>query len=310
MTRVGNLLPETFARLLPEAVITRRVNWIEVARKDLTDARRSWLLWTLCGLFIVLLLLLLIPHVVLVGPGISFGLALAPVVFGTRFLVPLTGLVVGAMAVVGEREARSIRMLLGLPVTRRDVVVGKLLGRSVVLVVTLLVALSIAGTGVWYLSVDFSIGAYAIFVSQVLVYGLLFVAMGVGFSALFRSRARVTGASVGGYALVAFVWHVVPAGIYYLVEGQFPENAGPLWDPPAWFVFFGNVNPVNGYFAVFNAWAPEVYSKKGTLEYRHHVVEGVDPFYLQPEFLLVVMLLWGVVPLIFGAWRFSRSDLA
>jgi ABC-2 type transport system permease protein len=234
--------------------------------------------------------------------------------FVTRWFVPLSALLVGTVAVVDEREGGNLRVLLGLPITRRDVLIGKFLGRSVVFSSTLLVGLALAGAEIWYFFIDFNHGAYAMFVALTLLQGLTFVGIGVGISALVRSRARATGASVGVFALVSFVWHVLPVGVFYLVDGRYPENVPPPWEPPAWFVFLGNANPANGYLAIFEEWAPGVCpesmeSTMGTFEYRQHVVEGAGPFYLQPEFLLVVLILLGVVPLVIGAWRFGRSDL-
>ncbi len=53
--------------------------------------------------------------------------------FPLQTLVPIAALITGYMAVVGERRSGSIKLLLGLPPNRADVVFGKLLGRATVI---------------------------------------------------------------------------------------------------------------------------------------------------------------------------------
>lgn len=321
MTRVGDVLPVALVGLLPETVIDRRVNWVEVARTDLADARRSWVLWTLGGAFAVLMLLApLYPLFTFRGDPSELSFFWGPALLSLVIwlLAPLAALLVGAAAVVGEHEAGRLRLLLGFPITRRDVVVGKLLGRSAVLVVTLLVGLVLAAVEIRFVYGPFDLGWYAAFVLAQLGYGLLFVWIGVGISALFRSYARALGAAVSAYALFVPVWEIIPKGVFYLARGQFPGNVPDPFEPPAWLIFLGNANPVNGYFSLVaelplsHPLGPGV---GGTLHYYGrwywgYSIEPPGPFYLQPEFLLVVMLAWVIVPLLLGSWRFSRCDLA
>ncbi len=111
MTRAADLLPGAVTELLPANVANRRANWIEVARTDVADVRRSWVLWTLYGTFAVMVLLAGMSHVLL-SPNpsrIPFNWGLGSITgLVIRWFVPLSALVVGAVAVVGEREARSL----------------------------------------------------------------------------------------------------------------------------------------------------------------------------------------------------------
>lgn len=311
MTRIADLVPGVFADRLPASVATHRANWIEVARTDLADARRSWLLWAL-GVVFALVVLLIPWHLVVLFPDefseIPFKIGVGNLGSWISLLIPLVALLVGAVAVAGEREAGSLRVLLGLPITRRDVVVGKLLARSVVVTGVLLFGLVPAAVELGYLFGSFDLGRYAIFVATQIGYGLLFVWIGVGISAFVRSHARALGAGVGAYALFIYAWEAIPNGAFYLVEGQFPENVPPPWDPPAWLIFLRNANPVAGFRRLAAEWSPNDPAGRG-FGYPLSHVEGTDPFYVQPEFLLVVVLLWGLVPLLVGTRRFARSDV-
>lgn len=320
MTRVGDLLAGPLAKRLPESVANHRASWIEVARTDVAKVRRSWMLWTLGGAFALLMLLApLYPLLTFRGDPAEMPRLLGPWFLSLVIwlLAPLAALLIGAVAVVGEREAERLQLLLGLPITRRDVVIGKLLSRSAVLCAALLAGLVLAAVEMWFVYGPIDLGWYAMFVLAQLGYGLVFVWIGIGLSALFRSYARALGAAVSAYALFVPLWEIIPKGVFYLVRGQYPGNVPDPFEPPAWLIFLGNANPVNGYFSLVAelplspSLGPGV---RGTLHYQGlgywgYSVEPPGPFYLQPEFLLAVMLLWGIVPLVIGAWRFSRADL-
>lgn len=116
---------------------------IAVAKKDFQDAVRSRGLIALTVIFVLFT----------VG-GAYVGTQVAGV-FGDEagdtldlvyalqspasFLVPIIALLIGYGAVAGERERGSLKFLLGLPHTRWDVVFGKIVGRSAVVTVSILV---------------------------------------------------------------------------------------------------------------------------------------------------------------------------
>ena len=304
-------MPDALGERLPPSLANRRVNWIEVARKDLTEARHSWLLWTLSGVFTVGLLLASLYPIIVFSAGTSelaSAMGFAPLDSAIRWSVPLIALVVGAVAVVDERKARTLRVLLGLPLTRRDILIGTFLSRSIIISALVLVGLVPAGVSLWYFYTDFSFPLYGSYAALTLLLGLVFVSVGAGISAFCQSSARTLGASVSVFTLVTFVWHVVPNGVFYLVDGRFPGNIPPPWNPPAWFVFLGNANPVDSHTALSRALVSGD-GQLGTRRYQSYVFEGEGPFYLQPEWLLLVLLLWAVIPLVVGGLRFSRSDL-
>lgn len=312
MTRVRTVLPGAIANRLPAKVATHRVNWIEVARTDCVKVRKSWLLPVLLGSFLTMLLFApMIPvlHPMIGDQELRVGVGIMTMVWVIRWLVPLTALIVGSMAVVSDREEGNLRVLLGLPVSRLDVSVGTLLGRSIVVSAVLLTGLLFAGAELWYFYSDFDLGTYVIFVMLTILYGLIFVSVGIGISLAFSSRARAVGAAVSVFALIGFLWRAIPAGMFYLKYGDFPTNN----DSVAWFVFLGNVNPQNGFLSLVQKWIAKVnvapHQPAGPSLYQGMAIEGGKPLYLYPEFVLIVLSLWGIIPLVLGAWRFSRSDL-
>ncbi|KAA9395791.1 hypothetical protein Har1129_20190 [Haloarcula sp. CBA1129] len=61
-----------------------------------------------------------------------------------QLLVPVAAIALGTVSVAGEREAGSLRLLLGLPPSRMEVVVGTFFGASAILVAGLAGAFIVA----------------------------------------------------------------------------------------------------------------------------------------------------------------------
>ena len=69
------------------------------------------------------------------------------------YLVPLIALLLGFDAIVGERERGSLDLLLALPITRGELLIGKYLGLALALTLAMLVGLVILHQGPGPLSV-------------------------------------------------------------------------------------------------------------------------------------------------------------
>ena len=67
-----------------------------------------------------------------VGPG-NIQVTIASLVSLVIYLIPLIALMLGYDAIVGERERGSLDLLLSLPITRLELLLGKFLGLSAAL---------------------------------------------------------------------------------------------------------------------------------------------------------------------------------
>ncbi|MEF8854518.1 MAG: ABC transporter permease subunit, partial [Haloarculaceae archaeon] len=116
---------------------------LAVAKKDFRDAIRSRALWGLSLLFFLLVSGIGVAYAefdALSGgqptpTGLIFFIA-----SGVGTYVSLAALLTCFKSIAGERESGTIKVLLSLPHSRRDVILGKWLGRSAVL------ALPVVGT--------------------------------------------------------------------------------------------------------------------------------------------------------------------
>ena len=286
---------------------------ITVARKDFEDAVQSRMLWSLMGLlvFIVGMVYFAVwwnvdsPEAIdIVGPASAI----------MQLLVPLVALIAGYLSVVGERQSGSIKVLLSLPPKRRDVVFGKLLGRSGVIASAVLAAfLALVVLSLVFFQelpiVDF-IGITA---ASVLT-GLAFIGIAVGISAMVSSRGRAMAGVIGLYLVFLLFWDILTAGLHRLVVGELPGTPGDQFE--AWYVFLQWLNPLEAYSVLTDAilgetfgaftiplFAPQDVSATG------EIVAGDVPFYLQDFVAIPILLLWFVLPVVLGYLRFRKADL-
>ena len=201
------------------------MTWEVVAQKDFQDAVRSHWLWALSALFVAVLALppaLIIADIIPIPNQGAEGLNTDLFVFLLRdtmtLLVPIIAVVVAYASITGERDSGTLKLLLSLPHSRRDVVVGKALGRGAVIVLPVLAGFVVAA--LVFLATPVSLNAGPFFAFAVLSAGLgvVFVAISVGISAGARSsRASMIGA-VGVYVLFTLFWNQFTNGAVRLLN--------------------------------------------------------------------------------------------
>lgn len=270
------------------------MNWSVIARKEVRDASRSRSLWALSALMV-----LAIPAAVYVV-GFLLSQTQASEATGTTLvvlltqdgsffitsLVPVLGLMAAYACVVGERSSGSLKMLLGLPYSRRDVVVGKFVGRTAVLA-----AATVAAFAVGFLFLftydELALVDYLFFFFLTTVLGTVYVAVAVGISAGVRTRSRAAAAAVGVFFFFKFLWDTsaVPRGVVYAVT----RDTSLIFDTPGWYEYVVALGPNIAYSNVASGYL-EGFGEVETLS-------------------VVVLVAWIVVPVVFGYLRFETTDI-
>lgn len=270
------------------------MNWESIARKDVRDATRSKSAWLLVGLFLVVFLGLV--YAVSRLEGAEFDEFLGLAVDTVASLVPLIALVLGYKAVISERESGSVALLLSLPHSRADVLVGKFLGRSVVLVVPIVLATAFAGLAAVVLLGSVAPGRYLLFVGLTVLLGLAFLAIALGLSAGTPNQRRVTAGAFGVYLLFVVLWEdLVWVLVLVLFRFQFPVA------PPDWSVFLELASPG----IAFEFLGVEHLDVGGSVP----VSGSGQQWFVTSWVALAILAAWIAVPLLVGYWRFRRSDL-
>ncbi|NUC74092.1 ABC transporter permease [Haloterrigena sp. SYSU A558-1] len=214
-------------------------------------------------------------------------------------LVPIIALMVSYKAICGERESGSLKFLLGLPHTRTDVVFGKVLGRSAVVAASILIGFAVGLGGLVAFVGSVSIVDYLLFTLITMLFGLVYVCLGIGISSLTRSTTR---AAVGAFGLIVFfwiVWSFLLQALLYYVEGTLiPEQY------PGWYIGLASISPDAAYSSALGA----VFDESALTMASAYGVEDL-PTIAEPWFGFVLLALWALVPLGLGVWRFGRTDL-
>ncbi|AGB33610.1 ABC-2 type transporter [Natrinema pellirubrum DSM 15624] len=281
---------------------------ITVAKKDFRDAVRSRLLLGLTALFALFTvggaaLASWASGLFSEGGGEStIGLIFA-LQTPAGFLVPVIALIVGYGAIAGERETGSLKFLLGLPHRRRDVVLGKVLGRTGVVAVSILIGFAVGLIGLVAFVGEVSPVDYLAFTLVTVAFGFVYVCLGVGISAMTRSTTK---AAVGAIALVVLfkaLWGLLSQVLLYAIEGTFlPETF------PGWYLVFNSITPDAAYGSAIGFVLRESqFTSAGAYE-SQGLIESV-PLVAEPWFGFVILAVWALLPLALGLWGFGRADL-
>lgn len=272
---------------------------LAVARKDFADARRSKALIVMGILFVVMgvggtYLYTLLPTMdAEVGPITPEGLYVFLGQISALFIA-ISAVVLSYKSVAGESESGSAKLLLGLPHTRREVFLGKVLGRSGVMFIALLVGL-LATLGVALALLDgISMVGFLGFVAVTMIFGLVYVTLMVSISASTTSTSRAATLGIGLFVVLELMWDVVVFAVGFVANG-FAPIAGTT---PSWLMALNAFAPTMAYNNAVN-W---VIGVTGT--------QGPDvPFFMDAWFVLVVFSVWALLPAVIGYGRYRAADL-
>jgi len=281
-----------------------------VARKDFQDAVRSWMFWGLSLFFFVLL-------VAVTGTISYFGEDIAAegattealVLFVsqiTRLVIPLIALILGWKAIAGERETGSIKILLSLPHSRTDVVLGKLLGRSAVLSLSLVIGFVLAAVPVAALLGTFDVTDYVGLLVVSVLYGVAYTALAITVSSLIRSTTLAAAAAFGIFVLFYAVWPALVFAAVLLIAFEYLPDSDLVAELV---LLFQSLNPNAAYGNVLSLVTSVAELDEDAVAQLEATFDGSIPFYLQDWFALVVLLAWIAVPIAIAAYRFDRVDL-
>ncbi|MCU4718434.1 ABC transporter permease subunit [Halapricum hydrolyticum] len=278
------------------------MSWVAVARKDFRDAIRSRMFWALAIVFGLLSVGLgaafgyYSDQFIESVPGNQLGVGLVSFVQSPiTIFIMFVSAIICHKSIVGEWEQGSLKLLLSLPHTRLEVITGKIVGRSAVLAVpaiaSLVIGLGVGGALLGTVPIVLSVE----FLVAILVYIVLYVSIFVGLSAVTRSSSlAVAGAIV--LIVVQFFWGAIAAVLTIVLD---------LSGDADWLYIYQSLTPNGAFNEVLSA------TLAATTEWPAATVRAnnVDAVYATPVLAALILLLWFVVPVALGYWRFSNADL-
>jgi ABC-type transport system involved in multi-copper enzyme maturation permease subunit len=267
--------------------------WPAVARADFGNISRSSLVRGVFGVFALLVL------AIVVLPGLLSGFDSPRVAFeftsrASGTVVPIVALVAGYLSVAGERESGSIRVLLSLPPPRRDVVVGKFVARSGVVVGGILLAFALGGVASLLIYGELPVAEVVKTTALTAALGVTFVGIAVGFSAATASRSRAVTAAVLFFVVTVVLWTPIALAVRFLFGDP---GGGPAAE---WIQLLELFPPSQIFGRLHNSLVGSALGNGPP---------SVDAIYLSDPALGLLMTAWLVVPLALGYWRFARADL-
>lgn len=292
---------------------------LTVAKKDFTAARRSRSLWTAGVGLGAIAVLLTYTGGTAVGGQAAVDRLFVQLTRLLAVLLPIVALAAAYVAIAGEREGGGIKFLLSMPNTRWDVYAGKLASRLVVVA---------AGVGIVYVAAtSMSLTTYGVVAAGVVVgsllltvvYGSVFVSVGIAFSAVTASRTRAIGGALASYIGLVILYVVPLVSVENMVRWLHHTMLG-LEQNPDLYNAVRFTSPYVAYQKAINLVVPLELERRfftssarnvepGRRRPREEVLEPELPLYLTDEFSLVVLAFWLVVPIAVGYWAFARAEL-
>ncbi|HEU4708093.1 MAG TPA: ABC transporter permease [Methylophilaceae bacterium] len=219
----------------------------------------------------------------------SIEFTIASLVSLVIYLIPLIALILGYDAIIGERERGSLDLLLSMPITRLELLLGKFAGLSLAFTAATLAGFGLVGILLASQTDLASLYHYAGFMLSAILLGMVFLSLAVLVSVLARDRARASGAAIAVWFLFVLVYDLALLGALVMSGGEFGETLFPV------LLLF---NPAD-IFRVLNIFNMEDLKT-------FYGLATVFPASLSNPWLLGGMMLgWIVAPLAIAHWRFK-----
>jgi len=272
------------------------VTWRDVAIRDVRDAGRSVGIWIVGG--VQILLFAGVAAVEFVLEDGSFPTYIGSLTGVVAVTIPLVALLLGYKSILAERAGGQLRLALSVPHSRRDVAVGKFVGRSVVFAVPTALALCLAG-GVSIALADGDVPWLWLpwFAGVTVLYGVAFVGLAVGASLSTATGRRVTVGAIGAYLVTVVLWEDLHTAVLLILH-RF--DTAVTSDMPGWALLVRLAAPSESF---------DLLVRTGFAVNRagRYVDSGVA--YVAWPAALGLLVAWALVPVGLGFLRFKTADL-
>lgn len=297
------------------------MSWQAVARKDFQDSIRSWTVLALAAVFVVLFT---VPAYFLArdvgglfaaetGEQLTSDAFISILSSLIAFFIPIVAIALAYASVAGERDSGTVKLLLSLPHSRRDVLVGKVLGRSAVIVIPVLVGFAAAAVVFLATPVSIEVGNYVAFALLSALLGVVFVALAVGISAAAATRRRAMFGNVGIYVMFTLFWGQFAEGLVNLLNEYTDLAFETLVEIQLATLLF---NPTESYQSIAAIlWTNDTLGARlaafgGGLAGQIYG-QALEPlaWYFSNAMVALAFLAWLVVPPVLGYLVFREADL-
>ena len=222
-----------------------------------------------------------------IGPR-SIELTIASLVSLVIYLIPLIALLLGFDAIVGERERGSLDLLLALPITRLELLLGKFLGLAGALTLSTVAGFALVALLLFQQFSYAGLYHYLGFVVSSVLLGLAFLSLAMLLSVLARDRTRASGLAIALWFALVLVFDLLLLGLLVASGGELGGDA---------FAYLLLLNPAD-IFRILNVFSLD------DVRRLHGLASIVPPALGQAWLMGGAMLAWIVGPLALASWRF------
>jgi Cu-processing system permease protein len=277
-----------------EAGMRDRIDWRQIrvlATKEFRDRIRNR--WVVAVAVIFALFALAIAYFGASQQGQvgfhSIDVTVASLVSLVIYLVPLIALILGYDAIVGERERGSLELMLSMPITRFEILLGKYLGLAAALTCATVLGF---GAGLLPLAGELTVRDgfhYAGFVGSAILMGLAFLSISMLVSVTALDRVRASGVAIGLWFFFVLIFDLLLMGALVLSQGSLGSTT---------FAALLMLNPAD-VFRLMNIFSSE------QVQTMYGLATVMPERLTDPGVLLAIMLAWIVVPFFIAHWRFT-----
>lgn len=223
----------------------------------------------------------------------SIDVTIASLVSLVIYLIPLIALLLGFDAIVGERERGSLDLLLALPITRLELLLGKYLGLAAALALSTLAGFALVAGLLWQRFGVAGLYHYGGFVASSVLLGLAFLSLALLLSVLARDRTRASGLAIALWFALVLVFDLLLLGLLVASGGELGGWLGG--DAVAYLLL---LNPAD-VFRILNVFSLDDMARL------YGLASVVPPALGNPWLMGGAMLAWIVAPLALAGWRFK-----
>jgi Cu-processing system permease protein len=230
----------------------------------------------------------------------SLGLTIAGMMSLVQFLIPIIALILSYGAIVGEIERGSMSAFLSLPVKRVEIILGKFIGLSSVLGISVLVGFGVAGIIIGINIGEINIGEYIVFLLASILLGMVFVCLGLFTSSFFKRRSTAMGMSIFLWFFFSMIWSIIISGIAIMMVDDITSVVSS--GLPDWYFAVDMINPLSAFSALVSL-------NVGSVSSVGQGFIGSYPDFYSTPLLTFILLIWLAVFLFLSIIIFKKRDL-
>jgi len=211
------------------------------------------------------------------------------------FLLPLIALLLSYHAIVGEDEDGTLLLLLTYPITKSELLFGKLIGQTSILAIATILGFGSACLSILIFADNIIasdlFGAFGLFILSAILLGMIFICLSYVISSWVSEKSKAAGLALVMWFFFVLIYDMGLLGLLVATEGQVQAELFP---------YLLLLNPTD----IFRLINLVTFETNGT---------GLLSIAAEQSFtiggLLVSMIAWIVLPFLLAYYRLIRRPI-